>query len=295
MLVVGTVDFFTFVVFFFTDVFVESHIGAVFSGSAVLFDTKSINAQAFTIGTIFASLCVGDAITGIMTLTFNVFAFAIIFVALLVDTKERVGWTVFVFGTLYSSAFVSLTSFVFTAGVVTNTVDFLTFVGLAITYVVFTVDIEWFAVCVGSAFDNRTFVIGTDFLFATECMSATLDFDTLWISVIGCTITDFRFLVVEWIRVTWITVGLFFTVYWLTSVGTFLDLVGTGIIGDDDTVRETFMWGIVTVAVVMGVTFLFNTFVIVTIVLVLSDLIISYLLSLPVYCIYFSHIFYREP
>ena len=191
----------------------------------------------------------------------------------MVDIKGNVWWTMGVVSTLNGSAFVVFTTFEFTTFIVTDTVDFDTFVDLGITDMGFSIDIEWNAVFVGSAFNSLTFVLETDLLVTTEFTSATFNFNTLWVSVIGFSVTDFSFLEVwasNWI--TGITVSLLLTVYWLTGIGTFFDLVGIVGVGDNDAVRETFVWGIVTIAVVMGVTFLFNTFVIMAIVLVLLDL-----------------------
>jgi len=265
--VAGTVYFSTDVVF--TDVFVETKCNTVVSGSALMFDTLIFETFTFTIGTVETGLGIGDEITTGMTLAFDVYAFTLVFSTFLEDIKGDIWWTVTVVSTLDGSAFVVLTTFVFTTGVVTDAVNLFTFVFLGITGVEFTVDIEWFAVFVGTAFNSFTFVLETDLLVATEFTSSAFNFDTLWVSVVGFSVTNFSFLEVwAFDRVTWVTVGLLFTVDWLTSVGTFLDLIGTFIIGDDYTVGETFVWCVVTVAVIMGVTFLFNTFVIVAIVLV---------------------------
>lgn len=252
-----------------TDVFVETKFSTVFSGSALMFDTLIFETFTFSIGTVITSLCFGDTVTGSMSLTFNVQTFTFVFTTFLVDIKDRVWWTMGVVSTLNGSAFVVFTTFEFTTFIVTDTVDFDTFVDLGITDMGFSIDIEWNAVFVGSAFNSLTFVLETDLLVTTEFTSATFNFDTLWVSVIGFSVTDLSFLEVwasDWI--TGITVSLLLTVYWLTSIGTFFDLVGIVGVGDNDAVRETFVWGIVTIAVVMGVTFLFNTFVIMAIVLV---------------------------
>ena len=220
-----------------------------------------------------------------MTLAFNVDAFTVVFTTFLVDTKENVWWTVLVGGTLNSNAFMTLTSFVFTTGIVSNTVDFYTLVDFGITDVEFTIDIEWFAMCTGSAFNSLTLVLETDLLVTTEFTSPAFNFNTLWVSVIGFAITDFGLL--SSCRVTWVTVCLLSTVDWLTGTGAFLDLVGIVGVGDDDTVRETFVWGIVAITVFMGATFLFDTFVIMAIVFVLSDLTKNHnkILIQPILCI----------
>jgi len=122
---------------------------------------------------------------------------------------------------------------------------------------------------VGSALYGLTLVFETDLLITTEFTSATLNFDTFRVSVIGFSITCLRFLEV-WAGfwVTRVTVLFFFTLYWLTCIGTFLDTVSIVSIRNGHTVRETFVWGIVTIAMIMGVTLLFNTFVIMAIVFV---------------------------
>ena len=202
-------------------------------------------------------------------MAFNVDAFTFVFTTFLVDTKENVWWAVFIGGTLNSNAFMGLTSFVFTTGIVSNTVDFDALVELSITDVEFTIDIEWFAMCIGSALNSLTLVLETNLLVTTEFTSTAFNFNTLWVSVIGFPITDFGLL--SSCRVTWVTVCLLSTVDWLTGTGAFLDLVGIVGVGDGDTVRETFVWGVVAITVFMGATFLFNTFVIMAIVFVLLD------------------------
>ena len=252
-----------------TDVFVETKFSTVFSGSALMFDTLIFETFTFSISTVVSSLCFGDSVTGSMSGTFNVKAFTFVFTTFLENIKGRVWWTVGVVSTLNGAAFVIFTSFEFATFIVTDTVDLFTFVGLGITDMGFSIYIEWNAVFVGSAFNSFTFVLETDLLVTAEFTSTTFNFDTLWVSVIGLSVTDFSFLefwTSDW--VTGITVSLLLTVNWLTGIGTFLDLVGIIGVGDDDAVRETFVWGIVTIAVVMGVTFLFNTFVIMAIVLV---------------------------
>jgi hypothetical protein len=252
-----------------TDVFVETKFSTVFSGSALMFDTLIFETFTFSISTVISSLCFGDTVTGSMSGTFNVKAFTFVFTTFLENIKGRVWWTVRVVSTLNGATLVIFTSFEFATFIVTNTVDLFTFVGLGITDMGFSIYIEWNAVFVGSAFNSFTFVLKTDLLVTAEFTSTTFNFDTLWVSVIGLSVTDFSFLefcTSDW--VTGITVSLLLTVNWLTCIGTFLDLVGIIGVGDDDAVRETFVWGIVTIAVVMGVTFLFNTFVIMAIVLV---------------------------
>lgn len=124
-------------------------------------------------------------------MAFNVYTFTFVFFAFLVYTEGDVWWTMFVSCTLNSTAFVVLTSFVFTTGFVSDTVNLFTLVDLGIADMVFTIDIEWFAMFVGSAFDNLTFVLETDFLVSAEFTSTALNFNTLWVSVIGFAITDF--------------------------------------------------------------------------------------------------------
>ena len=255
-----------------TNVFVETKLGTMFSGSALMFDTLIFETFTFSIGAVVTSLCFGDIITGSMSSAFNVEAFTFVFKTFLVDIKGLVVWTVRVVSTCNGNTFVSFATFVFATSIVTDTIDFFTFVAFGITNVEFSIDIEWNAMFVGSAFDSLTFVLETDLLIATEFTSTTFNFNTLWVSVIGFAVTDLSFLEVwalNW--VTGVAVLLLSTVNWLTGIGTFLDLVGTFGVGDDNTVRETFVWGIVTIAVVVSVTFLFNTFVIMAIVLVLSD------------------------
>ena len=253
-----------------TDMFVETKFGTVFSGSALMFDTLIFETFTFAISTVITSLSFGDTITGSMSSTFNVETFTFVFTTFLEDIEGNVWWTVGVVSTLNGAAFVVFTSFKFATFIVTDTVDFDTLVELGITDMRFTIYIKWNAVFVGSAFNCFTFVLETDLLITTEFTSTTFNFNTLWVSVIGFSVTDFSFLEVwtsDW--VTGITVSLLLTVNWLTGIGTFLDLVGIISVGDDDTVRETFVWSIVAIAVVMGVTFLFNTFVIMAIVFVL--------------------------
>jgi hypothetical protein len=146
-----------------------------------------------------------------------------------------------------------------------DTINFDTFVQLSITDVVFAIDIKWFTVSVRSALNCFTFIFEANFLFATECMSSTIDWFTGWISIIG-SITDLRCFASVWI--TWWAVSNRLTFNWLTSVSTFLDFVSSISIWNFYAIRKAFVGGIITIAMIMGITFLFNTFVIMAIMFV---------------------------